>query len=260
MPDLPFQINRAHPSIAGLVSLVVGSNAGAVELIQPRAVTTAGTIVADRDGASIRDFALTASAATELDFTSGSFTVAAWVRLTAGITVNKFPTIFARRVYVSESNNQGWELAAVNGGTPAFSFRAFRNNGFASYQLNAGTPAAGLWFIAGTSNGTTRRIYVNAVELNNTNLNANPVSSAGNLANITDTDQIPILMGMAWARELSVKEISALYYENTRWSLIQPIPGLMVPFDFLAAPVPDVSTWFNIPPPPHVRRTEIIGY
>jgi hypothetical protein len=187
LPAYPFSVNHSLPVSKGLVSVVAPVGPVAVDVVRPRAVTTAGTRVDIPTGPAIRDFNLAAASATELDFTSGPYSVAAWLYLTAGISSNKFPTIFAKRVYVNESNNQGWELAATNSGTPRFSFRSFRNNGSASYALDAGTPAAGLWFIVGTSDGTTRRLY------------------------ITDTSTVPLLLGLAWNRELSAREILQLY-------------------------------------------------
>ena len=134
-----------------------------------------------------------------------------------------------------------------------------RNNGSAFYVLQSTTtPAAGLWFLVGTSDGTTRRIYLNGRLENSTTNNANPLASGASLNNTSDTDRCPILFGAAWRRTLTDGEIWQMYQPRLRWSMLQPGPGRLIPANALTVPpadscMPQVNQ-------PHPERIGIMGY
>lgn len=180
----------------------------------PRDCTVSAATNWDTNPGCVYDFSASNASTTNLDFTSGPFTVASYGYIYADIAIDTYHTLFARSEYFSESSNNGWALLyQYDANGYEFNFPVSRNSSSnAANNLWSNTTAAqGWWLIVGTSNGTDlRKIYVNGTLAASRATNINPITSAGNL--VTDTSNVHAnRQAMAWSRCLSDLEVGRLY-------------------------------------------------
>jgi hypothetical protein len=205
------RIDWGSPLTRGLVALYVCDEAGGQirNLVNERQVGALGTWAPHRGGLTVENFSGTIGGVPELNFASGAWTVGVFGEV-ANVTGSEQPALFGRSVYVDESNNQGWELGGAS--TGVWRFVAFNNNGFASYNLlGTGSRANGPVSLFGTTDGTTRRLYVNGLVEASTNNNASIASASSGLYNSPGATEHQLLyIGYAWNRCLSAAEVLEL--------------------------------------------------
>lgn len=269
-------LNRAHPLARGMV-VCVSAHDGAgpiADLVKSGrfAATRSPTRLVTPRGAGARWWTFTEPDTADLNWSSGAWTAAVYTYIEAAAANGENRIIFGRVNYVNESSNQGWSLiwAAPDNGT-RFGFSAHNNNGGASYFLGSTTTwaAGNSYFVVGTSDATTRRIYLNGVEEANTTNSPVPASQTTNgLINQDSgfgadtgsgsTGKAHVLIAYAWNRELSAAEIRALSDD---------------PFQVLKYPNPLRAVAMNVPPVipldsyegrvqglPHVERLEVVAF
>ena len=130
-----------------------------------------------------------ASNLTNLQLTSGDWSMMAWWYQYGAPQNDEFHTILGNNVYVDESNNQGCAIAVSalnNSNSQRLAGWSFRNDGAANYALGSGTAgsvaASGFYWAIHQSQNGSRQLMMNGVRTGNpTATNANPVSSNGNL-------------------------------------------------------------------------------
>jgi hypothetical protein len=148
----------------------------------------------------------------DLDFTAGPFTVFSFFNLS---TTADDLGLYARHVYVSDANNNGISMETRQTAPTKFAFTCYNNGDFAATVLQATTPAAttGDHQVVGTSDGVTRRIYVDGFERNSTTNTPNPLTTASalRLGYTNGGNTVEVYLTAAWARALTAVEIAALY-------------------------------------------------
>jgi hypothetical protein len=168
-------------------------------------------------GNAIVDWAVPVANSTKFNWTGLSFSILIWFRCVATTTNGQYYTILGRANYASESSNQGWAIQAYppdNG--QRIQWNVFRNNGSGSYTLNSNlTPVVGTdYFIACTSDGVTRRVYVNGVLQNSTTNNPVPLSCTAGSGLISKvetgapTGKFPLYEVQTFGRCLTQQEIT----------------------------------------------------
>lgn len=143
------------------------------------------------------------------DWTSGPFSVAAYFRHTVNDGVNNIK-MMSRFNFVSNSNNQGWELE-TDAGSAKFRFNVGNNN--ANFGLATTTSrSVGDHLLVGTSDATTRRIYLNGVQEAATTNNPTPTTQTTNGLNATlpASGRAYVYVGYIWLREISLSEVLEL--------------------------------------------------
>ena len=218
-------INRGHPLAPGLTSYCVPMAGFVRDIARPRSsgligasrLTNYGPTIA---GATWRMGNSTGSDLPDLDWTSGAFTMCQIV-LFAGLTGASYNAQFRKRNYVNESNNQGYELQQRT--STAFSFNVYNNNDFASYALQGTTtPANGIWMLGGTSDATTRTIFVNGVAEATTTNNPVPASAAvGITAEDFGAGSSNLFVSAVWRRCLIAAEIMEWYRDP--FGMLEPL-------------------------------------
>lgn len=206
--------------------LVHGPLAGADDFTQG----TPGTWSSGNMGPSVRDFAAPPQSCADTAFVNGPWSVACWCRVD-NLTAARQPNPWGQFNYVSETNNQGWFLGGGTGSNGKWCFYTYRNTSSATYALNGGSNRkAGDNFIVGTTDGTTRRLYVNGrLEASTTN-NANAILNTTNgISNSSDLEQTPLYIGYAWSRCLTPNEINELLEEPYRVLLVPTTRRWFVP-------------------------------
>jgi hypothetical protein len=209
-PGPDARIDRSHALARGLVGLLVPNRAGSlVNLVTSQPIGGSPTFGRHARGVTAENYTGNTAATTEWNFSSGPWSVAAYGHVT-DVTGSEQPTLIGRNAYVSESDNQGWELGGVS--TGAYRFLVFNNNGFANYNLNGSSSRVnGPVALAGTTDGTTRRLWVNGAEEANTALNANAASATAGLSNASAaTEHQHCYIAYAWNRELSARDVAEL--------------------------------------------------
>jgi len=149
------------------------------------------------------------NATTDLGFTSGPFSIAV---INTVFDNTGYFTSFGRSAYVSESNNQGWELSSrpTADTRRGLSFVSNRNNNVTSYALSTLVVASpGTYVHVGRSNGSNlRELFINGLRLNSTASNINPLSSTGPL--FLGTSNNATVIALAWNRSINNNEIAML--------------------------------------------------
>lgn len=214
-PPAGVNVDRSHPLAKGLVSCVP-CNTGAAprDLAHARSLNTGGAFGPSRRGAVCRDWKLNYGSP-DLDFLAGGWTVAALFEqpnVHAGAADN--PAVFGTEVYVTGTNNQGWAIEINTANLGKYNFLSFRNSAVATDSLG-GTSAntAGVHMVVGTSDGVTRRIYVDGQFEASTTNNANPlvVAAGSTLYNVSSGSSPLVYIGYAWNRCLSPQEAMQLW-------------------------------------------------
>lgn len=153
------------------------------------------------------------AASAHLDFTSAPFSI--WAYCYIGSSSGGFYSVFTRTRYGSESDNEGYGLETDSSNN--FRFIIMRDNGAASYALNGSTFTSGFYNIAGTTDGTTKRIYNEGAQTNSsTGGNLTPVSNTGGNLRFGEwatSANNGTIIGAIWRRVLSADEIRALYQD-----------------------------------------------
>jgi len=157
----------------------------------------------------------TNAATTDLEFTSGPWSV--WIY--GAMTSLTNGSWFGRRTYTSESANAGWNMESVSN-NGSISFASYANNDQSFYGLYA--PSAypiGDIHIIGTSDGTTRTLYVNGRRVATGTNNPNHLTTSGGLVIGGGSTRIIYICGV-WGRCLKVPDVWALYANP--WALLRP--------------------------------------
>jgi hypothetical protein len=236
-----------HPLATGLVCALIPDRSGRmVDMARDRASGVATTRAGGKYGALLGDWSIPAAQCNELQFTSGSFTVASAFRLQDSWPAADNPTIFSNSTYVNESNNQGWFLGIAGSGSSVagYAFAIHRNSASNLSTAHAGSPSVGDHTIVGTSNGATAALlYADGAQIASEALTFNPVSSASNVVNITGTAHVPTYGCWAWSRVLSALEVQVF---NTNPFQMFRLPvgrtlGLLSPSPATASAAPTES-------------------
>lgn len=201
-------IDRSHPLTIGLLSYAVPVGNTMVDLWRPRAKGSPGTASISQYGSAVatQEWIPSGADSSDLNWTSGAFTVAAWANYT---TILGYPGAIDRSTYVSESNNQGWYLN-INQGSGKYGFGSFNNNAEALNLLKSTTTATtGPVMQAGTSDGTTRRIFINGVQEASTTNSPVPASRSSNVVAST-VGTLNYAVGI-WRRALTAMELFEWY-------------------------------------------------
>jgi hypothetical protein len=224
IPPTP-RLAAGHALAPGLLCAIVPTATGSVvDLRNDRGSGVAGGLV-DRGtyGVAARDWSLpNAAISADLQFTSGPFTVAALVYRQNNTAAGEYPQLFGQDAYVSETNNQGWllQLRSSTDGFTGWAFGSFRNASTAGGGGGALTSTlnnvVGDHLIVGTSNGTNlRTLYVDGQANATGSFNVNPLTSAGNMTNISTANvKVPLYYGLAWNRCLSAAEVAYLWSDG----------------------------------------------
>ena len=177
---------------------------------------------------------LTNASTADLAFTSGPWTVAGFFYLTALLSPGQFPKTFSRFSYTSESINTGWALQ-VNGSSNAYEFISFNNNATGFYVLGGGTQAVGTHLMVGTSDGTTRRLYVDGTQRATSANNPNPAATANNpdIGYWLSGPETPTYWTAAWRRCLNASEVLDLWQDRLSAGGLLVLPLV---FDMKPAP------------------------
>jgi len=234
-PDFDSEINRNTDQARGLTGIVIAQPAPNALLWKPQlnysALSTVGGTFYNPIGLiGVAGAAFATADSADYAFTSGSYTQLAWTYVLALPGAGEYPSIAERANYVSESDNQGWTLTitASNDPTPnQIRSQTFSNNNANFYALSTGVTAVAnmLYMVAHTSNGTTRRIYLNGIERANSSSNPNPASASAalNVGQDLTTARIKTLRVLFYDRALSAHEIWQHYQQGTRDELFYPI-------------------------------------
>lgn len=266
MPDWPFVVNHEHPLAEQLIALFVCPYPGArvINLLSPQftpevvsdvdqalrsAAAPTGHVMTEF-GYATRDWSFSADDTSRLNITSGSWSVGGYVRV-AGYTQANQADFMSRYSYTSESNNDGWMIGGRD--TGKWRFIIFNNNGQANYNacLSTTSRANGDWVIGGTTDGTTRRIWVNGVNETSTGVNPNASSQTTNGVVNTSaaTETQSLYIGAFWGRELFSQDWLA--WNRDPWCLVRPVRvRRWFPVGVVAAPADGVA--------PFVSRRESI--
>ena len=217
------RINRAQPLAKDLKALFINAEGvGAPkDLVNRRRVQSATAAWGFGPyGRNSRSWTYTTASTTDLDFTSGPFTAVAFSRLYVLPTGTTLADFIARADYTSESVNHGWQLTALGSGfgpgANRFVWIVMNNNALTVTRLASATAIAiGDWLIAGTSDGTTRRIYVNGREEASTTNSPSPAAAVtGQLgATLNGGDAYHYWQGV-WARCLTAGEVRQLWLQR----------------------------------------------
>jgi hypothetical protein len=161
-----------------------------------------------------------------MNWTSGPFTAASlFIAPTiASLSVN---VPISRHSYVNESNNQGWSLSVLGtdfgGRSDKFEWDAFNNNAVASYGLTSTisvSPLSGKSVLmVGTSDGTTRRLFINGLQDGSTTNSPVPASleAITRLGQPTSAAAImSIYWGACWRRVLTAGEVRKLWMVSSQ--------------------------------------------
>lgn len=227
-PPLGARIDWSHLLSQGLRFMAAVNEGGGspLDLTNPNRVSSAATWNFAPQGLVAREFSFTNASTTDLNFTTGVFSVAVLYYQPTTLGTGQYSVLFGRDSYISEGANTGWRfLLRNNAGDsfPGYVFDVFANNDFNSYLLRiAGTPAVGTHLLVGTSDGVTRRLYLDGFLGASTTLNPAPASSSANLYNtMTAVASAGVYAQWAWNRTLSASEVQLLYQ--------QPFGNIFVP-------------------------------
>jgi hypothetical protein len=211
-PPVGSVIDWNNPLSKGLVGCWLMNEGGGFprSLINGRPLNQAAvTWSAKNKGLVIQNASGLKSDTAGLEFLSGSWSIIVYFYNPQTFTSN-YPSIFARTTYSNESTNSGW---GIEGNNTKLTFLSRNDNG--SYGLNSlTTPQANTnYIVVGTSDGTTRKIYLNGKFEAQTTNNPNPKDSVTNGISIGKTAvmQVPTYMALAYNRCLSPSEIQSLY-------------------------------------------------
>ena len=230
-PNREYELDRSHQLADRLVFLyvpgiahrnIVNNN----NLVSSTAVDyrgPSGILPYTTGGIAVRNITLPLADTTELNFTSPPWTVALRGYLLPGaneLGIN----LWARSRYVSEANNQGWEIASNNSAPGNYHFRVFNNNGSGNYvwQFGSENPRpAGLHYMvcyvtptatAGHLISPTGNFLFSSGARNKTA--ASNTAGTGCYLNVNGvTEQHPLYVAYAWNRQLTTDEIQWLYRE-----------------------------------------------
>ena len=196
----------------GLYDIVKQSNS--------QAVASLGSVFAGPLGIKTSGWTFNALETSDLDWTSGPFSIAVWFN--TFVSTGTAGAIASRAIYVDETNNQGWSVTQQN--TNQLRFSVYNNNASALYALNITDDRTidPIYYVA-TSDATTRRAYLHGIHVASTGNSPVP-ASAGSLA-ISNT--IPtagrvsaVYLMMIWNRLLTPTEV--LNFKVSPYSLISP--------------------------------------
>lgn len=194
------RMNYSHPLAMGLV--FYGLPYLGVDLMKNR---NADSFLGYRDaggfGAACR-LAWTNARTTDMSFTTGAHTIGMAYNFVGSASFGQ--QVIRRASYTSETVNSGWEHG-VQTGTLSMNVM-FRNNGSLNYLFTSSTFLRHVVQFS-TTNGTTKQIYGNALQLaSSTSGNLLPVDSTTDLdMNFSSTSASVVC---AWSRVLSTNEIA----------------------------------------------------
>lgn len=220
-------INWNHPLARGLVSCVPNFIGGglAIDLVGRNYVQVGQpTWAVRKNGLCQAGGGFTNASTNNLNFTSGAFTVAGFFSLATNVASGQFPACCRRYHDGGNGDRAGWFLGGDSTGNGLY-FECARNDSPAPGNsiLSSGVSAvAGEWFLVGTSNGITRRIFVNGVEKASTTNNANPLTeTSGNYQCTANNSTNRVYIHYAWEkRQLTQQEVLFLY--NNPYCIFHP--------------------------------------
>lgn len=225
---LPPVINRAHPLFRLLTSYIIPLYPGTlvdITKVRPKGTGTAGDVglFGQRVGIGGTWTMGAASDTSDLNWTSGGFTVATWSHSPGDNGAYVSP--MDRSAYVSETNNQGWILQQriPSDPSPGYNFMILNNNAIANYGFASSASfsgrAAGDVMMAGSSDGSSSKsIYVGFASPSPANF-TKTTSTTGNMAPISQTGNAlnggvcAAYVLATWSRQLSDAEILSFYYD-----------------------------------------------
>lgn len=152
---------------------------------------------------------------TDLDFTS-AMSVGALVYMYAAPGLGVYVNFLTRNTYTNETTNTGFSLAIrpADDSRPGWQFHLFNNWGAANYCLaHNGNLTKGLHYIVGTTDGTTRRLYVDGVQ-RATSTDASCASVGSNASTVFGNNTVSILTvlhGWAMRKVLPAADIARLW-------------------------------------------------
>lgn len=207
------RINFAHPLAQGLQSLVLPAGGGSViDLAKPRR-GAGGTNSLRRRGLTVNGaWSLAAASTLDCNFTTPPWTVAAVGYLPSVPGTTSY--LFSRSNFVNSGNNVGWVLYYDSA---TFNCAILNNNAIGSYQLASSgvTVAGGDWTLAMSTDGTTRRFYINGtLNGSSTGLNLTAASATTfNMSNNFSDTTFELGVGACWSRTLSDSEMRQFHYD-----------------------------------------------
>lgn len=198
-----------------------------------RVPVLAGAWYSGAYGRNSRSWSYTAASTIDLGFTNGPYTVAGFGRVYTTVPLGNYSSMFERHAYVNESNNQGWQLVSYGSGVGAnkWNFVVMNNNGESQYLL-PGTSVLTAntdWLVVGTSDGITRRIYVNGRLENTTTNNPNPAAAVGLLGTAQNGGNTIHYWQAAWRRCLTLSEVQLLWRKKTTIGGLLEYPLALAP-------------------------------
>jgi hypothetical protein len=208
LPELPLAINWGHPLAKDLRALIVpGGGRRAIDLVSGRMSDAVATYTSTAFGRCISQWQFTSTITPELNWSGGPFSAGAHFFTPVATGSSQNPEILSRGVFVGSTNNQGWALKHRQFGDAIYSWEVYRNEN-SVFPLKT-TVAATLTHhsLFGTSDATTRHIYLDGRHENSTANNAVPLAVGDRvLANVASTQIEPIFVAYAWTRCLTPEE------------------------------------------------------
>src|ERR1700677_2293953 len=187
-PPLGYQLDPDWVAANNLISFwAFNENNGAAHDLINRPTytnTTNPTWVIEQQGICVYGESTSGATSTYLNFTS-NFTVLAGL-YTSGQPATAFLDIIGRYTYSSETVNTGW-LLQMRPATPlttaGWSFLLFNNNAVATYGTGIynNSLGAGNYIIGGSTDGTTKKLYLNGNLVGSSTTGPTCSSSIGNL-------------------------------------------------------------------------------
>lgn len=246
------QVDFRHPLAIGMTSCFVNLPTGImIDAFTTRPFGTGGTQVLGQHGAASRAVTgPTASPTSDLNWTSGGFSVAVWANVTGS---DNAVQIFGREHYVNESSNQGWMLIYRNtaAGSQGWNFQIENNNGIngnPGYGFGDGKPfVTGDQMIGASSDGSVSKLLYRNGALSASSVIGNfvPASNATNGmtfggSNVTPTVASYVYIACTWKRVLSASNFFE-FYSNPYGILIYPEDT--VPWTGIQVSAPPATGW-----------------
>ncbi len=223
-PPLNTPIDWSHPLSRNLVGVFLAGGDGFVyDGILSRVSNKAATIYKSPKGIALGDWLIPASNLGNLQFNTGSWTIAAFFHQNKANSNGEYPSVFGKAVYVNESSNGGWDIgsrppdASPNPGQ--FTVGTFANNISTFTITGVGTNGAGDHFLLQTCDGAgtnPRLLYLdNSSTVTSHPTIFNPVVTSGvNLVNgSSGTTQCPMYVGYCWKRTMNTSEVDLIMTE-----------------------------------------------
>jgi len=154
----------------------------------------------------------------EVNFTTGAWSVAYYGYITT-VDLASNISLFGQSSYSSESNNKGWSLG-VDSSSGKWRFGVFNNNGFANYNLlSPSVHTVGAHMLVGTTDGTTRTLYVDGRSVASTGVNPSAAATVAGTGALflgrvsSGSGAVSLQSGYGWQRCLSAADVWRLWQQ-----------------------------------------------